>query len=103
MVVADSLSRSCSGVNLSTCHQCKPGGHGTPRRSYGVVLWRRPAPNVWQFQDRRLRSKKELLRHTAGAWLGDSHQRVDAIPPTARPIKPAGKVPHFPERLPALV
>ena len=28
----DSLSRSCSGVNLSTSHQRRPSGHGTPRR-----------------------------------------------------------------------
>jgi hypothetical protein len=33
IVAVDSLSRSCSGVNLSTSHQGKPGGHGTPRRS----------------------------------------------------------------------
>ena len=33
IVAVDSLSHSCSGVNLSTSHQCKPGGHGTPRRS----------------------------------------------------------------------
>jgi ORF6N domain len=28
----DSLSRSCSGVNLSTSPQLKPSGHGTPSR-----------------------------------------------------------------------
>jgi hypothetical protein len=28
----DSLSRSCSGVILSTSHQRMPSGHGTPRR-----------------------------------------------------------------------
>jgi len=28
----DSLSLSCSGVNLSTSHQHKPSGHGTPSR-----------------------------------------------------------------------
>src|SRR5262245_40961120 len=27
IVVVDSLSRSCSGVNLSTSHHWKPGGH----------------------------------------------------------------------------
>ena len=30
--VVDSLSRSCSGVNLSTSHQLIPSGHGTPKR-----------------------------------------------------------------------
>ena len=33
IVAMDSLACKCSGVNLSTSHQGKPGGHGTPRRS----------------------------------------------------------------------
>src|SRR5438876_3621463 len=44
-VAVDSFSRSCSGVNLSTSHQRRPSGQGTPRRWYGVVPRRRPVRN----------------------------------------------------------
>src|SRR5436309_13426362 len=32
VIAVDSLSRSCSGVSLSTSHQRRPSGQGTPRR-----------------------------------------------------------------------
>ena len=47
---ADSLSRRCSGVILSSCHQRSPFGQGTPSRSYGVVPRRRPVRKVCVFQ-----------------------------------------------------
>ena len=41
----DSLSRSCSGVNLSRSHQRKPSGQGTPSRC-GSSLAGQPAGSI---------------------------------------------------------